>query len=108
MKIDLVKDLARKEISKKLEYTQTNGAGMSKDTAARQIIQNFEDAKIRFVNKPAVYHVYLKNPETPEGLADIAERYLDGKIDQKEAKVEIEEMKQVYETIFSQEYGLFL
>jgi hypothetical protein len=99
-------DLARADISKKLVGIKTIGAGSSEEGTAYLILQMFDVAKRRLSNKEAMKLVYLENPKAPEGLRNIAERYVNGKIDQPNAEKEIDEMKQTYEKVLSEEYGL--
>jgi hypothetical protein len=99
-------NLAKDDISKKLAYIEIIGKGPSKEEAAHQILEIFNDAEKRLNNKKAVKLVYLENPTTSEGLSDIMERYCDGKIDMTMAKNEIKEMKEVYKKVLSEEYGI--
>ena len=99
-------NLARADIKKRLAGIETIGSGTSEEGSAYLILQMFDVAKRRLSNKGAIRLVYLENPEAPEGLRNIAERYVNGKIDQSKAEKEIDEMKQAYEKVLSEEYGL--
>jgi hypothetical protein len=101
-----MESIARQDIKKLLGEIKTISASSSEEGTAFLILNMFDLAKGRLVNKDIIRIAYSENNQAPEGLRSIAGRYVSGVIDQAKAEKEIDEMKQAYQKVLSEEYSL--
>ncbi|MFA7717490.1 MAG: hypothetical protein WC875_02150 [Candidatus Absconditabacterales bacterium] len=106
---EITTEKVKSDISKMLTLFGTFGKGSEQDRSAQLILQSIDVLSRRLDDVVILKMLYLDNSEAskllPETVLQIATDFIEGKINQTEAKKNLEKIKSIYQEAF-QEMGI--
>ncbi len=102
----ITQEIAKQDLEKMLGSFSTIGSGSEQDRAAQLILQTLGVLQRRLGSPDMIKTLYLENPDAkniiPETVYNMAEQYVDGKINQEEATAKLNEASEQYKKVFAE------
>jgi hypothetical protein len=103
---EITTEKVKSDISKMLTLFGTFGKGSEQDRSAQLILQSIDVLSRRLDDVVILKMLYLDNSEAskllPETVLQIATDFIEGKINQTEAKKNLEKIKSIYQEAFQE------
>jgi hypothetical protein len=102
--MEITKEQAKEDLKKVMEKFGTLGAGNEKDRAAQLVMQTLGVLERRLRNTAAIKMLYIDNSEAakllPQTVYEVAKQYIDGKIDEAQARENLQDASKQYYEVF--------
>ncbi len=104
--MEITQEIAKQDLEKMLGRFSTIGPGSEQDRAAQLILQTLGVLQRRLGSPKIIKMLYLENPDAknliPETIYNVAEQYVNGKINQEEATAKLNEASKQYGKVFAE------